>query len=81
MSTSVTQAFTGTIEFLDLEGGVWVLTTASGQHYALFRAPQELLVEGLEVTIQGSLQSDMMTAAQVGEVLEVKSFITETPRS
>ncbi|NJL98923.1 MAG: hypothetical protein HC818_08220 [Synechococcaceae cyanobacterium RM1_1_27] len=79
MSTSVTEAFTGTIEFLDLEGGVWVLTTDQGQHYALFRAPQELLIEGLGVTIQGSLKSDMMTAAQVGEVLEVQSFTTQTP--
>ncbi|MGF1574471.1 MAG: hypothetical protein ACFCU9_00790 [Cyanophyceae cyanobacterium] len=78
-STSVSQAFSGTIEFLDLEGGVWVLTTPAGDHYALFRAPQDLLAEGLEVTIQGSLKSDMMTAAQVGEVLEVKSFTTQTP--
>ncbi len=72
--SSATQDFSGTIEFLDLEGGVWVLTTPAGQHYALFRAPQDLLAEGLEVTIQGSIQSDMVTAAQVGQVLEVKSF-------
>jgi hypothetical protein len=41
------QEFRGTIEFLDIEGGVWVLTLPSGQHYALFRAPKELLQEGI----------------------------------
>ncbi len=68
------QEYSGTIQFLDIEGGVWVLTLPSGQHYALFRAPKELLQEGLEVTIQGQLKEDMVTVAQVGPVLEVKSF-------
>jgi len=68
------QEFRGTIEFLDIEGGVWVLTLPSGQHYALFRAPKELLQEGLQVTIQGQVREDWVTTAQVGPVLEVKSF-------
>ncbi len=68
------QEFHGTIEFLDIEGGVWVLTTAAGEHYALFRAPAALLQEGLEVTITGQIKSDMMTVAQVGPVLEVIHF-------
>lgn len=72
------QTYTGTIEFLDLSGGVWVLTTAEGSHYALYRAPQELLHEGMAVTIEGSLNPDIMTAAQVGSVLEVKGFTEAT---
>jgi hypothetical protein len=68
------QEYSGTIQFLDIEGGVWVLTLPSGEHYALFRAPKELLQEGLEVTIQGQIREDMVTVAQVGPVLEVKSF-------
>lgn len=66
--------FPGTIEFLDLEGGVWVLTTAAGDHYQLFRAPGALLKEGQAVVIQGEIKTDMMTAAQVGPVLEVSGF-------
>jgi hypothetical protein len=31
----------------------------------------------LEVTIQGQLKEDMVTVAQVGPVLEVKSFRTQ----
>jgi hypothetical protein len=68
------QEYQGKIEFLDIESGVWVLTVPSGQHYALFRAPKDLLQEGLEVTIQGQVKEDMLTVAQVGPVLEVKSF-------
>jgi len=74
MSAPATQEWSGQVEFLDVEGGVWVLTTASGQHYQLFRAPRELLQEGLEVTITGQIRKDMLTAAQVGEVLEVRGF-------
>ncbi len=66
--------YKGQIEFLDIEGGVWVLTTPEGDHYSLFRAPKELLQEGLEVEITGQIKPDMVTAAQVGEVLEVSSF-------
>lgn len=66
--------YQGQIEFLDIEGGVWVLTTPAGEHYSLFRAPKELLQEGMEVVITGQIKPDMVTAAQVGEVLEVSSF-------
>ncbi len=66
--------YTGRIEFLDIEGGVWVLTTPAGKHYSLFRAPKALLQEGMEVVITGQIKPDMVTAAQVGEVLEVSSF-------
>lgn len=66
--------YTGQIEFLDIEGGVWVLTTSEGTHYSLFRAPKDLLQEGMEVVITGQIKPDMVTAAQVGEVLEVSSF-------
>ncbi|MEN9205922.1 MAG: hypothetical protein Q6J68_03010 [Thermostichales cyanobacterium SZTDM-1c_bins_54] len=76
MATPTTQEWTGTVEFLDLEGGVWVLTTPTGQRYQLFRAPRELLKEGLSVTITGQLRQDMLTTAQVGQVLEVSSFRT-----
>lgn len=73
------QQFSGTIEFLDLEGGVWVLKTPDEKTYALFRAPQELLQEGYEVVITGQLKPEMVTAAQVGPVLEVRSFTAQTP--
>lgn len=67
------QTYTGTIQFLDLEGGVWVLTTPD-QQYSLFRAPKDLLREGLQVEIKGRINPEIMTAAQVGLVLEVSSF-------
>ncbi len=68
-----TQTYTGTIEFLDLEGGVWVLKT-SNEQYSLFRAPKDLLQEGLQVEITGQINTDVMTAAQVGPVLEVSDY-------
>jgi hypothetical protein len=70
--------YTGRIQFLDLEGGVWVLVTPD-ETYALFRAPKELLKENLEVIISGRIQADIMTTAQVGPVLEVSSFSVVDP--
>jgi hypothetical protein len=73
------QSYSGKIEFLDIEGGVWVLTSPSGQHYNLFRAPKELLKQGLEVVVTGEIKDDVFTTAQVGPVLQVSSFTIQTP--
>ncbi len=67
------QTYTGTIEFLDLEGGVWVLSTEE-ERYALFRAPKQLLQDGLDVAVTGQVNPDIVTAAQVGPVLEVSEY-------
>lgn len=65
---------TGTVEYRDIELGVWVLATPSGETYELVDAPPQLLQNGLRVQIEGIVRNDMMTVSMVGPILEVRSF-------
>jgi hypothetical protein len=66
---------TGTIRYIDLGMGAWALVTSSGEQYELLQpAPQDLLQEGMQVSITGEIQNDVMTIAAISTVLDVKQF-------
>ena len=47
---------TGTIEFVDLEGGLWQLNADDGQRYTLLGSKAELKsARGARVEVEGSL--------------------------
>ncbi len=69
------QEFDGIVRFLDIAGGVWVLQVEE-VCYALFRAPAAMLREDLAVIVTGRIVDGMMSAAQVGPMLEVLTFVT-----
>ncbi|MEM6446770.1 MAG: hypothetical protein AAFY57_00195 [Cyanobacteria bacterium J06642_2] len=72
--TEAAREYEGQIQFLEIEGGVWILATDEGDRLPLFRAPAALLKEGLSVTISGRLNDEVMNVAQIGPVLEVLTF-------
>lgn len=65
--------YNGTVTKSDLEGGVWLLKTDSGETYELKGASESILKEGLKISIDGQVQRDMMSFAMMGPVLSVKS--------
>ena len=66
---------TGTIRYIDLGMGTWALVTSSGEQYELLQpVPQELLQEGMQVTVTGEIRDDVMTIAAIGPVLAVQQF-------
>ncbi|WP_019499824.1 hypothetical protein [Pseudanabaena sp. PCC 6802] len=65
----------GTIRYIDLGMGIWALVASSGEQYELLQpAPQDLLREGMTVTITGEIRDDVMTIAAIGPVLAVQQF-------
>jgi hypothetical protein len=55
--------------------GTWALVTSSGEQYELLQpVPQELLQEGMQVTVTGEIRDDVMTIAAIGPVLAVQQF-------
>ncbi|NVK56476.1 MAG: hypothetical protein HWE26_12755 [Alteromonadaceae bacterium] len=70
---TVQQHFRGTIVYKTIEGGFFALITTDNQRYTLRRLPAEFRLDGLEVEIKGSINHDMMTFTQFGELLDVKS--------
>jgi cytochrome c-type biogenesis protein CcmE len=55
--------------------GTWALVSDQGETYEIYQgAPKDLLREGLQVKVNGTIRDDVMTIAMIGPVLEVKSF-------
>ena len=64
----------GKIEKKGFGFGVWALVTAEGITYELKDPPSELARELPSVTVEGVVREDIMTIADIGPVLEIKSF-------
>lgn len=65
---------TGLVERKDIGMGVWALVGEDGQTYELLACPKELRQAGLKVTVSGSIDDQVMTAAAIGPVLAISSF-------
>ncbi|MDF5729164.1 MAG: hypothetical protein PUP92_14350 [Rhizonema sp. PD38] len=66
---------TGTIEHRNIGTGAWALVSDEGVTYEILRgADKNLLKSGQKVKVTGQVRDDVMTAAMIGSVLEVKSF-------
>jgi hypothetical protein len=64
----------GTVEFRDVEMGVWVLDGDDGRTYQLAGGRSSLLKEGQRVEIDGDVDPEAMSLAMVGPVLRVRGF-------
>ncbi|MBW4509211.1 MAG: hypothetical protein KME64_22215 [Scytonematopsis contorta HA4267-MV1] len=68
-------SITGTIEKKDIGTGAWALVSDEGTTYEILRgADKNLLKVGQKAKVTGNVRQDIMTAAMIGPVLEVKSF-------
>jgi cob(I)alamin adenosyltransferase len=64
----------GTVEFRDIEMGVWVLAGDDGKTYQLAGGRSSLLKEGQRVEVDGDVDSGAMGVAMVGPVLRVHGY-------
>ena len=63
----------GTVEFRDVEMGVWVLVGDDARTYQISGGRSSLLKEGQRVEVDGEVDEDAMSVAMVGPVLRVHS--------
>jgi hypothetical protein len=64
----------GTVEFRDVEMGVWVLVGDDGTTYQIAGGRSSLLQEGQRVEIDGVVDGGAMGTAMVGPVLRVSGY-------
>ena len=64
----------GTVEFRDVEMGVWVLVGEDGRTYQISGGRSSLLKEGQRVEIDGDVDDAAASAAMVGPVFRVRSY-------
>lgn len=67
----------GTVNFSDLEGGVWTFVANDGNQYQIDGGDDRLLKNGQKATISGEIDSDMMGIGMMGDILKVKSYVLE----
>jgi len=64
--------YMGTIIKSELEGGVWLLKTDSGETYQLNSQDKSIFKEGQKISIKGQVERDMISFAMMGPILSVK---------
>ncbi len=68
----------GTVHFLEVEGGCWQLETDSGRRYELQpeQAPASLLRDGARVSVVAQPAEGSATGCQVGMPLDVRRVVS-----
>jgi hypothetical protein len=64
----------GTVEFRDIEMGVWVLASDDGKTYQLVGGRSSLLKEGQRVEVDGDVDRGAVGVAMVGPLLRVHGY-------
>jgi hypothetical protein len=64
----------GTVEFRELETGVWVLAADDGQTYLLAGGDRKIKKSGARIEAEGDVDSESLTFAMVGPRFVVKSY-------
>ena len=71
VATSASAVYTGTIVYKTFEGGFFAFISADNKRYTLRHLPQAYRLDGLIVEITGSVNKDIITTTQFGDLLEV----------
>jgi len=64
----------GTVEFRDVEMGVWVLVGEDGRTYQISGGRSSLLKEGQRVEGDGDVDDAAVSVSMVGPVLRVRGY-------
>ncbi|BBC22846.1 hypothetical protein [Pseudanabaena sp. ABRG5-3] len=66
---------TGTVEYIDIGTGAWAIVTDTDEQYEIWQpAPEEILQEGLKVSVTAKIRDDVMTMAAIGDIIEIEDF-------
>jgi len=66
--------FTGKVSRNEVEGGFWELHASDGERYQLRGGDANLKVEGLEVEVEGTVDTGGFGIGMSGPILDVNSW-------
>lgn len=64
----------GTVNFKDLETGIWVLEADDGKTYLLAGGDRKIKKSGARIEAEGDVDADSATIAMVGPRFVVKQY-------
>ena len=62
---------TGTVRFIDLEGGFYGIVADNGEHYDPMNLGQEFQKDGLRVRFQAKIRQDIASIRMWGKIVEI----------
>ena len=62
---------TGTVRFIDLEGGFYGIVADNGEHYDPINLGQEFRQDGLRVRFQAKIRQDIASIRMWGKIVEI----------
>ena len=70
-SAGPTIELAGTVHYLEIEGGVWVIRDANGTTYQPTNLPDAFRKEGMSVEAVGRRRDDMVSTGMAGTLIEL----------
>jgi hypothetical protein len=66
--------FDGTVAYIELEGGGWVIRSDMGPTYQPLNLPDEFAEDGVRVRVTGVVKEGMTSTLMVGQIIEIKEI-------
>lgn len=63
--------FDGTVRYIDIEGGAWVIEGEDGTTYEPIGLPEEFRQEGLPVRVWAEREEDRVSIRMVGPIISI----------
>ena len=70
-TSAASAVYTGTIVYKTFEGGFFALISTDNKRFTLRHLPEDYRLDGLIVEITGSVNKNIITTTQFGDLLEV----------
>ncbi len=69
-----TISFTGTVTWVELEGGFFGIIADDGKRYEPINLPEQYAQEGVQVTVTASIREDYASIYMWGTIIEILSI-------
>lgn len=73
-SDAAAVTITGTVDYLEIEGGHWTLVESDSSRYVPLSLPEAFRSDGLPVEARAVLRENRVSVCQCGPVVELKSI-------
>ncbi len=70
-TTEMVESTSGTVKFMDLEGGFFGIITASGEKHDPINLDEDYKIDGLSVSYSYKVHKDMMSIHMWGTIIEI----------
>ena len=64
----------GTVRFIDIEGGCWIIRAEDGQNFLPHNLTSEFRRDSLRVRASVEVRRDLLSVCQIGQIVDIVSI-------